>query len=630
MKKSLIIAAIFGAALAVSCQNKELVEQPVEKQPVIKSFTLQLPDTKASVSLGGKVSWEAGDEILVHTGHIRKGEYTIVKLNASDISSDGKTAKIAFEELKTYDWVANEWTTEPGKYSDYYAAYPAMPTAYPNTWYCRSYFTDTNNFLMAACDNDGVFSFYSLCSIITFSASGDFDSFVFSGNGDETIGYDIYGVEILNGGQDFRYKESSGPLTKIEAKFNKGATNYIYIPGGVNLSGGFTIKFLKNGNVVKVAKSTAGADLARTSMLNLGDISSHVKDYTAPVTSDHKSSIPTSGATDLSAKGSANCYIVPSAGTYKFPANKGNSSELAGQVFGVEIIWESWNNAEEVTENSVIAKVDFENNWIYFQTPSPLKPGNAVIAAKNSNDKIIWSWHIWVPQTAITTASFNGAFGADAMKRDLGALIDPVGSSSTPETVASCGLLYQWGRKDPFPSVGVMATSTSAATTSKPLASISNVQIAIAESIANPTVFAYNGETANEENDWKGMNWTTDDNTNAWDNSGAKGLYDPCPPGYKVPAYDSSLPAWTADGWTYSDTNFWYKLGDLVFPFSGYRDDCSGSWSHAADRAAVWSATSSDANKATCLDVRIKNAALSLAVTGKYKARGNSVRCIVE
>jgi hypothetical protein len=108
------------------------------------------------------------------------------------------------------------------------------------------------------------------------------------------------------------------------------------------------------------------------------------------------------GAVNLSKKGAANSYIVTEAGEYKFWAVKGNSGVEIDPA-SVEVLWETWNNAEEVAANSVIASVRISGSYVVFTTPETLKPGNAVIAAKDDAGVILWSWHIWVPATAIET-----------------------------------------------------------------------------------------------------------------------------------------------------------------------------------------------------------------------------------
>ena len=116
--------------------------------------------------------------------------------------------------------------------------------------------------------------------------------------------------------------------------------------------------------------------------------------------------IDETGPKNLSKKGAANSYIVTEPGDYKFWAVQGNSG-IAVNPATVEVLWETWNNAEEVTANSVVATVRLDGSYVVFATPETLKPGNAVIAAKDAAGIILWSWHIWVPATEIVTADYG-------------------------------------------------------------------------------------------------------------------------------------------------------------------------------------------------------------------------------
>ena len=93
-------------------------------------------------------------------------------------------------------------------------------------------------------------------------------------------------------------------------------------------------------------------------------------------------------------------------------------------------------------------------------TPETLRPGNALIAATDDEGNILWSWHIWVPRTAITTDSYGDIWGSPAMSRDLGALIDVVkGEEASSEAY---GLSYQWGNKNPYPAPSAFKASSPA------------------------------------------------------------------------------------------------------------------------------------------------------------------------
>lgn len=276
----------------------------------------------------------------------------------------------------------------------------------------------------------------------------------------------------------------------------------------------------QNGKVTAVAKGSATITAATS------DGSGQSVSCAVTVTS----------ATDLSSSATANCYIVSKAGAYKFKTVKGNSSTSVGTVSTATVLWESFGTSTKPSKGSVIAKVSLSGSYVYFETPSTLKNGNAVIAVKNSSGTILWSWHIWVcsgyDPTATAQTYYNKA--GKLMDRNLGA------TSATPGKVGALGLLYQWGRKDPFlggSSISYSSTSnqTKAASTltwPAPVATGSSTGT-ISYTIAHPTTFI---TCKSGVNDWHhASNTGTPDNTR-WKES--KTIYDPCPPGWKVP-YDA-------------------------------------------------------------------------------------------
>ena len=332
------------------------------------------------------------------------------------------------------------------------------------------------------------------------------------------------------------------------------------------------------------------------------------------------------GPKNLGRKGTANSYIVTEAGEYKFPLVKGNAEEAVAAA-SAEVLWETWNNAEEVTANSVIASVSVEDGFVVFATPETVKPGNAVIAAKDDAGVILWSWHIWVPATAVETID-NGIYSVPMMDRNLGALV--VATADDAITVESFGLNYQWGRKDPFVGAAVMGSDGNATVAGVALSvtdgdgAADESTISLEQSIQNPTLL---GHTQNK-------GWLNVVDNTLWQND-VKTIYDPCPPGYRVPARNKetlfhSGDLSTAPNW--AEGNNWFTLGDpvAVFPFAGYRDDYSvKKVCHAYDRAVYWTAYASAEDGGTAYYVNVrKGSAHKLTECGK--SRAGSVRCVVE
>ena len=149
---------------------------------------------------------------------------------------------------------------------------------------------------------------------------------------------------------------------------------------------------------------------------------------------------------DISAE-VANSYIVTEPETnYLIDATrKGDGSQLATSY--VNVVWQ--------TASGFVQYADFEDGKASFyigadsDDATKIKQGNAVIGAYDADGELIWSWHIWAtdydPDAEGGTVDFNGY---TLMNRNLGALAND--NSTTDKILASYGLYYQWGRKDPF------------------------------------------------------------------------------------------------------------------------------------------------------------------------------------
>ncbi len=656
MKKSLLFTAAVCAALAVSCnetilEETELVQEPSQSEEMI-TLTCSLPETKVSIDAAGKTAWVKDDVIYVHGG---SDEHTTVTLTDSDISADGKTATISFSGITKYSGSSYK--------SSYYMIYPADAAGASHTMYYETRFNKFTEPVIGGYDDGaGHFITKNLCSVIRYKiTTGDFDTYTFEGKNGETVGYEEYQVRLaLNADDTIDYRKTwkngyagngtALTLTSVSGSVvTDGTYNYLVIPGGVSFSGGFIFKFKNGGTTVKTLSTSSSFSLTEGDLLDLGDVTGNLKDFVAPSVSTHESTI--TGATDLStANGPANCYVISAPGAYKLPVVKGNNNVISpGNVFGVEILWETYNNAETVTANSVIAAVDFDGptNYVYFETPATLKPGNALIAAKDYDGNILWSWHIWIPETAIQYYDYGiHTSGKLMMDRNLGALDVP--NTSAKIDVNTVGLFYQWGRKDPFPgprsldSEGSYVSFAKVAGTSP---STSKIQLSVEESLKNPTLFArgyYDGDTQ------KNPDWCSTADASLWGDGSTKSIYDPCPPGYRVPNRDRDYSLWkndltdSATGWSYDKDQYWFTLGGdgssipaAIFPCAGYND---GGSSKTTFRTIIWNAHSNDYTNtygyshysAYARRVRYESSALKFNNDSVNKSLGGSVRCVAE
>ena len=312
----------------------------------------------------------------------------------------------------------------------------------------------------------------------------------------------------------------------------------------------------------------------------------------------HKHHSPEETGTVL---GPANCFVISAPGTYSFRVVKGNSTESVGAVTSTDVLWESFGTNETPAKGSIVSKVDYlaKENLVRFKTPAALKDGNALVAVRDASGKILWSWHIWVCKgwdPAKTAHTYYNNAGI-MMDRNLGA------TSVTPGDVRTFGLLYQWGRKDPFLGSCRLTekTETAASTLTWPEHVPSTAQTGTIEyAINHPTTFI----TSNEANyDWYYSEVYDTDNTR-WQEK--KTIYDPCPEGWVLPT-----------GPTPNDAGFWFKVygkhimaldldkknrgrnftkvfGDadpIWYPLTGFKADDDGVLWAVGDRSDIWTCT---------------------------------------
>lgn len=305
----------------------------------------------------------------------------------------------------------------------------------------------------------------------------------------------------------------------------------------------------------------------------------------------------------LDAAGTSNCYIV-GYGTYSFDARvTGNG--IAGIIDG----------AGFHTSNAVIAPVSAALLWqdrytdgagfitsvslggdgrVSFSTSDRFEAANAVIAvydASGATGNILWSWHIWRPGKEAVAMPVET--GYEVMNMNVGAWSDESGSAD------SFGMLYQWGRKDPFPAADVLSGDTN--TKGRPIYNIAGETVSVtnsswyntdnntlAYSIANPTVCLSNYSQYSASKDWLKSGTGVDalwgnpagnekDEENKYINKGSKSIYDPCPAGWRVPPADVFRRFTTSGGYTWAgsddtvpDFNIYDRNGDGTLGIDDY------------------------------------------------------------
>ena len=367
---------------------------------------------------------------------------------------------------------------------------------------------------------------------------------------------------------------------------------------------------------------------------------------------------PGTVVTDLTVSGeTANCYLVPVANAWYMFNNTVmgngavtpvpvdlNANSIASAIIPTrlnpasgDVLWETLNTTTAPSQGDIVNK----NIYLLkdrFLFKSGTAEGNAVIAARDASNAIVWSWHIWrtnseplsVSLAEITDGEGFSVTGLEMMDRNLGAL------SAGAQDNLSAGLHYQWGRKDPMVGVAgltapnnvVMATQPSGI----PVIPGSTAQYTVAQSIARPTTFLrYGGD------------WCTTRNDNLWGtaltvisgkytaNKGSKTIYDPCPVGWRVPS-----------GYTFKNTsisnggifNFGYSFciltsGSSWFPASGSRRYNDGMLYNAGVGGYCWTSAPNANYPANGSGLNFVNGSVNSAGYNS-RADGNSCRCVKE
>jgi hypothetical protein len=276
-------------------------------------------------------------------------------------------------------------------------------------------------------------------------------------------------------------------------------------------------------------------------------------------------------AVDLSANGTANCYIVPQAGAYKFKATvKGNDEEQTIAPASVEYLWSTFNTTTApASANEIVSDITFDATTGYVSFNATGTKGNVIVAAKDGQGTILWSWHLWCTEVNDVAHNKNNMNGHIMNDRNLGAL----SNTYSTENTLDFGFMYEWGRKDPFVCAAGVRTISDPAST--PYAAVHGVQrttvastdsgvnvggTSVAYAVAHPTTYI--------TRDTSPYDWNVTKDDTLW-KPNSKTVYDPCPVGYRVPKV-------SAGPWGYFSANTTWD--------STYR----GRYFTNADNIVVW------------------------------------------
>ena len=347
--------------------------------------------------------------------------------------------------------------------------------------------------------------------------------------------------------------------------------------------------------------------------------------------------------TDLSAAGTANSYIAAAHNAgYRFNSRvQGNGRATTGLTPATlsgttaRVLWESGG-----TRGGVVAEVEHTGSTICFRTGPNY--GNALIGLFDAAGRCVWSWHIWHTNYDPWATAQTCASGYTFMDRNLGALTTSVSDPSLR------GLYYQWGRPAPFLHPSSVTSTVPAAFISAagyeyyvhdPLLDGGSVSMTPARALAEPWAY-WSGLYAGDSNDID--DWVTPQNLNLWGNasrsgsystSSSKSIYDPCPPGWRVPAPAAFEQASFSRTGT-SRNNVYYlrsRTGTSVtYPMGGYFT--GHAFRDNGTRVDVWTNAPAQLN-GRCLSTSTAfTVSASTINTAAYQQRDYAlpVRCVAE
>ena len=245
-------------------ENQE-PEKPVDDgKPKAGDYTFTVSPLKGQ--------WEAGDKIQVHGSYAPAAKtYT---LQASNISSDGKTATLKLEG-EILEYFANP--------DNLYAAWPGeLVKAEDGLLDATTTFSKADVLLAQAYLQGTNFTFDDASAAITFTVSGGYDKMIIAGAQRPGLRFNEYSNSHSTAETSFSKVVSDGYPFREVSLAGDGKTTTVWFPGGVTLTGGFTLYFGKDGAWPKTFTSTDDVKLKAGNILELGDVSAKLADYTGP------------------------------------------------------------------------------------------------------------------------------------------------------------------------------------------------------------------------------------------------------------------------------------------------------------------------------------------------------------
>ena len=214
-----------------------------------------------------KEKWVAGDQIYIQGGYGPTAQ--VITLEAGQLSADGKTATVAldgdlFKYFASPDPFYAVWPASAVQKQDGLTG-PVIEYAVSDIHLTQAYLKDSD------------FAFKDITAFISFTVSGDYDSYIVAGTQHPGLRYSGYKNEYSSAKvQAAKPKDDGYPFR--EGKLSAGE-NSLFFPGGITFTEGFTLYFASGDNWVATYTYSEDVVLKAGQKLELGDISGQLVSY---------------------------------------------------------------------------------------------------------------------------------------------------------------------------------------------------------------------------------------------------------------------------------------------------------------------------------------------------------------
>lgn len=579
-----LIAALAAPLLFLSCSREvvetgkisaERAESPALHIPT--GFTASLPGSgplKTSLRMGadgtGTLLWDKDDPVMVSNGsesmtmYIEEGGSTTAGLYSERAVFEGNDFFAVYPANESAAYGAGEFTT----------SVPARQKYVPGG------FDKETAPMVAICDSKRNFSFRNAASLLEVIPVPPDESL----KGEALTSVSVTAFQAMAGTVHVTFNDSG----EIETRSGEGSRTVTV--SGEGMKFGEPVWFVVAPGQYSELKVRVSLQNGQSYRANLDENVTVERSRWARV-----EAVMSDGYTDLSADGPANCYLITRPGSYMFRADIKGNGIVPPSCEGLL--------APEITDGADVAvyhtdgvnflfgDLSYNGGYINFTTTDELNAaGSVLLSLRDGSGRTLWSWHLWANPELDDIVLSNGQVW---MNMNLGALhtgFDQQGYN---------GYYYQWGRKDPF--LQKATTGTAAADLAPFVSHASQTDGSIANSILHPEIF-YGGYQTSDKvaiEDWSNF----DDKVKYYDlwNASCTGdgqvqlapsktMFDPCPPGYHVPAYTEVQQLQTlSDAW---ENNGRLVEDCLFFPASSYRyiNLYADYWFDKSPRAFFWCA----------------------------------------